>query len=162
MTELTDNELKNIKALENTELCVCHLQNDCPTHPKGDFGAMTKLSDLEINKICAGVVGVECWHEYGELIGKSDRRGIHFCGQCEETHTVRMNPDYLNSPADYTRFFFFVVNEWDRWKEFVVHYLGCDDYLRAYAYPLCCLFKDQRTLPTAIAIYLKENKQEDL
>lgn len=32
---MEDEELAKIG--EGLELCVCHIQNDCPTHPKGDW-----------------------------------------------------------------------------------------------------------------------------
>ena len=35
-------EKELFEELTKLELCVCHVQNDCPSHPNGDFGINKK------------------------------------------------------------------------------------------------------------------------
>lgn len=157
---------EDIKALTDTKLCVCHIQSDCPTHPKGDFGAMT---DLEIRKACHNLItgGKGKWHELkkpflcacGYIPNCPSRR----CNGCMSDHIERSeNPDPLNNAQDYLAFLFFVVNEWEGWEDFQTYQFGKEsngqDFGDWWLDASKHLLKDQRALPTSVAIYEKERE----
>lgn len=154
---------EDIKALENTELCVCHLQSDCPTHPKGDFGVMT---DTEINKACAELMGKK-WYA-SEVIWSDISKGKWRCKTCDTewygwdgfTEIIcKENPDPLNNKSDWEELIIFCVNRWDE-KEleaFILSVQQDEPEYNEYSFPRH-LLKDMRALPTAVAEYQKEGK----
>ena len=149
-----------------------------------------KLTNLEINKICHSIVtgGEGCWHieDKSKQTGDSMHVSIKsYCGECgdmlweEAVTTKHYNPDYLNNKDDWADILFFVVNEWDKRNldEFFAHSergyvdmgLESDDPTLAgggeWVAVLTCLdgrlFKNQKALPTALALYEKEKEDGD-
>ena len=166
---ITDDELEKLSTGIN--LCVCHIQSDCPTHPKGNFGVMT---NLEIRKVCHNLItgGKGVWHElikpYLCACGYNPSCDGGDCEGCMESHLLHSdNPDYLNNKSDAYDLIHFCINEWDEMKriKFYNWMMGRLDAMNAAHTILTSfkelfeyLLKDQRALPTAVALYLKEKE----
>ncbi|MCK5606511.1 hypothetical protein KAR91_31705 [Candidatus Pacearchaeota archaeon] len=118
-----------------------------------------KLTDTEINKICARVMGIECWHIRD--LEKDISWFTHKCSVCKEAFSYKDNPDPLNSPADWAALVFYVVNEWEdkEREDFILSVQQDEPEYNEYSFPRH-LLKNKRALPTAVAAWCKEGKDE--